>query len=436
MRVLLLHNRYRFEGGEERSVELQLRALANAGIEHRLFERRSAESGRVAAALAILRGGASDGGGSIGRRSRREAAALPVLRGRAGRGRGAPEREVGGLKDGEVSDARGRTEPAHGGPKDGGVAAAVREFGADLVHAHNMQPLIGPRGLAAARAAGARVVLHLHNARLFCAIGVAARDGGPCFRCRGRNTLPGLVLNCRGSVPEAVVYAAGLAAHQPLVFESVARFVAPSGWAAGQLALLGVPRERLDVLPHYVPESEVAPESLAHEGRYALAAGRLAPEKGFETAIEAAAQADVPLRIAGDGPSGAELARLARERAAPVEFLGRVPRTEMPGLLTGAAMLVLSSRCHEFSPYSVLEAMGAGVPVVATRSGGVPELIGPERCVPRGDPDALAGRMRALWLDPGLRRTEGEALLERARGSHSEERYIAGLLEIYDRARV
>src|ERR687893_490340 len=86
------------------------------------------------------------------------------------------------------------------------------------------------RALAAACGAGAPVVLHLHNARLFCAIGVAARDGGPCFRCRGRNTLPGLALNCRGSLPEAAVYAAALAAHQPLVFQSVARFVAPSRW--------------------------------------------------------------------------------------------------------------------------------------------------------------------------------------------------------------
>jgi len=391
MRVLLLHNRYRLEGGEERALELQLRALANAGIEHRLFERRSAEAGRVGAAMAML-GGGFDGA---------DGPALATLR---------------------------------GGPTDGGVAAAVRELGADIVHAHNMQPLIGPRGLAAAREAGARVVLHLHNARLFCAIGVAARDGAPCFRCRGRNTLPGLVLNCRGSLPEAAVYAAGLAAHQPLVFESVARFATPSRWAAGQLALLGVPAERLDVLPHYLPASELVSGSAAHQGRYALAAGRLSPEKGYDTAIEAAAQAGVPLWIAGDGPAEAELERLARERGAPVRMLGRVPRDEMPGLLEGAAMLVLSSRCHEFSPFSVLEAMGAGVPVVATRSGGVSELIGAERCVPRGDATAMAGRMRTLWGDPGRRREEGEALLARAKENHSEERYLRDLLAFYSRA--
>jgi hypothetical protein len=124
MRVLLLHNRYRHEGGEERALALQVRALERRGVEHRLLERRSADTSRTRAALALVRGG-----------------------------------------DDEAA-----------------IAAAVRDLPADVVHVHNMQPLVGPRGLAAARAAGARVVLHLHNARLFCAIGVAARDGGPCFR--------------------------------------------------------------------------------------------------------------------------------------------------------------------------------------------------------------------------------------------------------------
>ena len=374
-RVLLLHNRYRFEGGEERSVELQRRALANAGVEHRLLERDSGRAGRIDAATALLRGGRAE--------------------------------------------------------ED--VARAVRELGADVAHAHNMQPLIGPRGLAAARSAGARVVLHLHNARLFCAIGVAARDGAPCFRCRGRNTLPGLVLNCRGSLPEAVAYSAGLALHQPLALASADRFVAPSRWAAGQLAKLGVPGDRLDVLTHYVPAEELAGGSRAHQGRYLLAAGRLAPEKGFELAVEAAADAGVPLWIAGDGPSAAELRALVDRLGAPVQLLGQVRRAEMPALLAGAAALVLSSRSHEFSPFSVLEAMGAGVPVVATRSGGVPELVGEERCVPLGDATALAERLAELWSDPWRRREQGEQLLARAFERHSEQRYLSDLLAIYER---
>ena len=368
-----MHNRYRVEGGEERSVELMLRAMRRAGVAHRLLERRSAESGRARAALSLLRGG-----------DRPEA-----------------------------------------------VARAARQLGATVVHVHNMQPLVGPRGLAAARSAGARVVLHLHNLRLFCAIGVAARDGGPCFRCHGRNTLPGLVLNCRGSLPEAAAYAAALSAHQPQVFENVDCFLAPSGWAAGQLARLGAPADRIEVLPHYLPAGAVAERSAADRAAHALVVSRLSPEKGLGAAIEAAADSGVPLVVAGEGPDRERLERRARELRAPVSFLGRVDREEIARLLRGAGALLLPSRYHEFSPYAVLEAMAAGVPVLGAAVGGVPELIGPERVLARGDTAALTERLRDLWADPDLRRDEGDALIARVHRHHSEERFTERLLALY-----
>lgn len=372
MRVLILHNRYRMSGGEERAVELHAAALAEAGVEHELLERDSAASGRRRAAAAMLRGGADP--------------------------------------------------------------AAVRNAaaaGMEVVHCHNMQPLFGPRALEAARDAGARVVLHLHNFRLFCAIGVSFRDGEPCFRCHHGNTLPGLALNCRDSLPEAVVYAAGLSRQLPRVLAAVDRFVAPSGYAVEQLTRLGVPAERIGALPHYLPGDELADASQADTGGYALAVGRLAQEKGLETAVEAAAQAGVPLRVAGDGPLRPRLRRLISSRRAPVELLGRVEGRELRRLRRGAAMLVAPTRGSETFGLSVLEAMGAGVPVVASRAGALPELVGPERCIARDDPQALADAMSALWEDPARRRDEGDALLARARERFSRERFTTELLELY-----
>ena len=375
MRVLVVHNRYRVAGGEERSVELQLKALARAGIGHALLERDSAQATRTGAALALLRGGRDEND----------------------------------------------------------VAAAASELGADVAHVHNMLPLVGPRGLEAARAGGARVVLHLHNVRLFCAIGVASRDGAPCFRCHHRLTVPGLVLNCRGSLSEAGAYAAALALHQPSVYEAVDRFVAPSAYAVGQLAKLGVPAERLESLAHYLPADAFAERSRAARGAYALVCSRLSVEKGIDTAIAAAARAGVPLKVAGEGPAAEELARLAQRTPAPVELLGRVERDRMPVLLAGAGALLMPSRYHEFSPFAALEAMAAGVPVLAARMGGLPELVGPERCVAPNDPEALAERLRRLWDDPDLRSADGDALIARARRAHSEERYLSDLLDLYER---
>jgi glycosyltransferase involved in cell wall biosynthesis len=379
--VLVVHNRYRIEGGEERSVDLQLRALAAAGVDHAVFERSSGDVGRTAAARALLRGG--DRPGEL-------ADAVRLLGGRGGRA---------------------------------------------VVHAHNTVPLIGPAGLAAARRAGAGVVLHLHNVRIFCATGFGEREGAPCQRCRGRNTLPGLALNCRGSLPEAAAYATALSLHQPRLLRAVDRFVAPSAAARDELALRGLPPERVEVLRHYLPAAAFAERSAAGDGGYALVASRLSQEKGIEDALRACVAAGVPLRIAGEGPERAPLERLARELGAAdaaVTFLGRLPAAAVRDELAGAAMVLMPSRYHEFSPYSALEAMAAGVPVVATAMGGLPELLGEDRCVPIGDVAAFAARVGALWADPAARAGEGDALIARARERHSLGRYTADLLALYD----
>jgi glycosyltransferase involved in cell wall biosynthesis len=373
VRVLVVHNRYRWRGGEERAVDLQLEALDRAGIEHAALFRESAEAGRVRAGRAMLAGG----------------------------------------------------------ERPGEVASAVRDLGATVVHVHNMHPLFGPRSLRAARGAGARVVLHLHNFRLFCSIAVAFRDGETCFRCRGRLTLPGAVLNCRGSAPESAVYATALALHQPAVFEAVDRFVTPSHFAAGQLARLGLPSAT--VIRNYLPDADFSESSAAGEGTYALAAGRLSVEKGYRYAIEAAARSRVPLRIAGDGPIAGDLRDVAARLDAPVEFLGAVPPEEVRAQLRGAALALVPSVGPDVMPFAALEAMAAGVPVVATRSGSLPEIVGEGRCVERRDADALAGAMSALWDDSGHRADEGEAALARARELFAEARYVRELLAVYAR---
>ena len=240
------------------------------------------------------------------------------------------------------------------------------------------------------------------------------------------------MLNCRESLPEAAVYAAALARQQPQVLANVDRFVVPSRYAAGQVARLGLPAERVSVIPHYLPDEAFAERSSAGAGAYALLAARLSVEKGIDTAIEAAVAAGVPLRIAGDGPARAELAELTAARDAPVELLGRLDRAALDRELAGAAMLLLPSRYHEFAGYSALEAMAAGVPVIATSLGAPPELVGPERCVPPNDARALAARMAGLWESRKRRSEEGEELLERANRRHREPAYRDALLALYE----
>jgi len=399
--VLFLHNRYRIPGGEERTVE-DLLWLVRAHLHEpaELLTRwpisdRSASLGRTRAALGLLRGG---------------------------------------LEPGEV-------------------AQAVRLSGARVVHAHNVQPELGWRALAAARAAGARVVLHLHQYRLVCAVGVCFTRGAECTRCHGRDTLPGVLLNCRGSLPEAVAYGTSLALWQRRLVAQADAVIVPSHFARERLRELGAPLhwKRVHVLapPLRAPIAaagadaawgDAGPDAVDLEGTagraraadglaagsYALVVARLSPEKGVDVAIDACRMAGMPLVVAGDGPERAALAERAGDGA--VRFLGHVEDRELAELRAGAAIALAPSRSAETFGLAVAEAMAAGLPVAASRVGALPELVDPDALVAPGDAAALAGVIARLAGD----REAGERGRERVRALCAPEVVAHALAEVYD----
>jgi glycosyltransferase involved in cell wall biosynthesis len=367
--LLFLHNRYRTAGGEERAVEdLLWLAREHLGEEAELLTRDSAVLGRPRAAVALLRGGLA--------------------------------------------------------PDD--VAAAVRRTGARAVSAHNLNPAFGWRALAAARGAGARVVLHLHNYRLVCAVGTCFNSRGEdCTRCQGRDTRPGVRLNCRATGPEAAVYGAALALWQRRVVAQADAVVVPSAFARARLAELraplgGVP---VHVVPHVV--RALVERSVAGAGEHALVASRLAVEKGVDVAIEACARAGLPLVVAGDGPQ----ARALRAGAgAGVRFVGAVGPAELAELRARAALAVVPSRAAETFGLAAAEAMAAGVPVVAAAVGALPELLGdPGALAAPGDAGALAAVARARFADAAA----GEVGLARVRALAAPEAVAEGLAAAY-----
>jgi glycosyltransferase involved in cell wall biosynthesis len=337
--ILFLHNRYRTTGGEERAVEdLMWLVREHLHEDAELLSRDSATIGRAAAAAGLLGGGLE------------------------------PER----------------------------VAAAVRRTGARVVHAHNVNPSLGWRALAAARAAGARTILHLHNYRLVCAVGTCFTGGADCTRCHGRNTLPGVRRNCRGTGREAAVYGAALALWQRRLVAEADAVVVPSAFAHQRLQELGAPLIRpVHVVGHIV--REVAAGSTADGGRHALVVSRLAPEKGVDVAIAACAAAGLPLVVAGDGPQRAALE--ARAAGTGTRFAGRVDAAELARLRAQAALALVPSRAAETFGLAAAEAMAAGVPVAGSAVGALPELCGTDGLVAPGDAAALALAARARFRD-------------------------------------
>jgi glycosyltransferase involved in cell wall biosynthesis len=371
--ILFLHNRYRTTGGEERAVDdLLWLVREHLGEDAQLLARDSAAVGRARAAAGLLRGGL--------------------------------------------------------GPDE--VAAAVRRSGARIVHAHNLNPSLGWRALAAARAAGARTVLHLHNYRLVCAVGTCFTRGADCTRCHGRDTRPGVLLNCRATGAEAAVYGASLALWQRRLLANADAVVVPSAFALQRLRALGAPlRARAGDPPAHVVGHvvrAVAERSAAADGGYALVVSRLAAEKGVDVAIAACAAARVPLVIAGDGPLLDTLR--ARADGTDTRFAGRVGDGELARLRAAAGLAVVPSRSAETFGLAAAEGMAAGLPVAGSAIGALPELCGPDGLVAPGDAAALALAVRARFGD----REAGEAGRRRVLRIAAPRAVAQALSAVYD----
>jgi glycosyltransferase involved in cell wall biosynthesis len=132
----------------------------------------------------------------------------------------------------------------------------------------------------------------------------------------------------------------------------------------------------------------------------ALVVSRLAREKAVDLAIDACARAALPLTVCGDGPLAAELRTHAQRSGADVTFAGRVDAATLARLRAEAAVALVPSRAHETFGLAALEALAAGLPVVATRSGALAELEGDAVLVAPGDVEGLARAALATLQDP------------------------------------
>ncbi len=170
-----------------------------------------------------------------------------------------------------------------------------------------------------------------------------------------------------------------------------------------------VSEEKISVVPNginprlFVPETREnarAKLRIPQEGKILLSIARLSFEKRLDNLIKAFSfskkvlHEDIKLYILGDGPEGKKLERLVKEKSLVdyIEFVGNVPHELVPTWLSAADIFCLSSD-REGCPVSVIEAMACGRPVIATRVGGIPDLMPGSDfglLVPAGDVEKLA----------------------------------------------
>lgn len=295
-----------------------------------------------------------------------------------------------------------------------GAALWRRLGGADVVHTQDRRA--GLFGRAGGRLHGARVVHTLHG----MPEEIAARVGRPEAPDPPGVSKARLAWLEHGYLP----LEAGLT--------RLGHVVAPSQAMADFMVGHGFPAGRVHVIPLGIDGAEDA-EARSEGALVAGVASNLEYWKGLDVLIDAAAAMDAPVRLEvfGGGSLAAELERRARDAAVDARFHGFVP--DARARLRELDVLVQPSRADN-SPLAVLEAMAAGVPVVATRVGGIPELIVDGETgvlVEPESPAELAEALDALAASPERRRELGRRGRERARDEFSPERMARRTVALY-----
>ena len=218
------------------------------------------------------------------------------------------------------------------------------------------------------------MVMTLHNYRLLCLPATFIRDGRVCEDCLGRAPWPGVVHACyRDSTLGSAALATSLSLHNAFhTFDRVTKYLAVSGFVRRKYVEAGWPDDRIEVKSNFAWENP----KREGPGRYFLYLGRLSPEKGIATLLSAWRRSSARLLVVGDGPTATALkADAPAERGVQADGLTRGGAGPDP---RGASRSCFPRSAMRHSLGSILEAYAAGVPVLASDLGALPEAVPPD----------------------------------------------------------
>jgi glycosyltransferase involved in cell wall biosynthesis len=269
----------------------------------------------------------------------------------------------------------------------------------DIVHCHNLFPALSPAVFRVTE--GIPTVVTLHNYRLLCLPGNFLREGRVCEDCLGRLPWPGILHGCyQSSRVASTALASSLLLHKAIrSFDRVDLWIAISDFVRRKHLEAGWSSRRTVVKPHFAWDVE----RREGPGDFFLFLGRLSPEKGVSTLLRVWNEVSAKLVIVGDGPDGERLRRIAPRN---VEFQATVAPDRVPELLRHARAVVAPSVSHEGAGKVVLEAYAAGVPVLVSRAGGLPEVVH------EGETGLVVATSEGAWVD-AVGRLQDDAESER-----------------------
>jgi glycosyltransferase involved in cell wall biosynthesis len=385
MKIVLVHNSYQNPGGEDVIFEQERRLLAGAGNEVIVYKRSNDEIRKLAPLerLTLLK---------------RSIWAADTER--------------------EFTQLLTRSSP-------------------DLVHVHNTFLMVSPSVYGACHAQRIPVVQTLHNFRLMCASAALYRDGKVCEECVKHGPWRGVYHGCyRNSRAASASVALMVSLHRLWGTWSklVTRYIALTEFTRNKFIASGLPLDKITVKPNFVDPDPGEGKAV---GNYAIFIGRLSPEKGVSTLIQAWARlhSSMQLHILGDGPEKESLQTQARQLGlSRITFRGQLSHQEAIAAVRAARFLVVPSGCYENFPMCIAEAFACGTPVVCSRLGALAELVRDGRTglhFAAGDHEDLAQKLEWAFGNSDDLAEMGRAARREYEACYTAEKNYLLLMGIY-----
>ncbi|MBU1034213.1 glycosyltransferase [Patescibacteria group bacterium] len=299
------------------------------------------------------------------------------------------------------------------------LAKVLRDLKPDAIHLHNIYHHLSTSILAPIRESKIPCVQTLHDLKLACPNYRMYTEGALCERCKGGRYFEAVKHRCLfpGFVPNALAaMEMGFTKAVQAYERTVKTFICPSQFIADKMVEWGEPAPKFRMVRSPVEIKDRA----RRDGGYVLAVGRLSPEKGYEELIRAAALVpSLCIKIAGTGPLEDRLRSLIRANKSNIELVGFKRGEELAELYRHAEAFVACPVGYENAPLTVLDALGVGLPILASRIGGLPEMVEDGRngyLVEHGSVDAWAGALKEFSELPQSAKDDmAEASIELAR---------------------
>ena len=320
------------------------------------------------------------------------------------------------------------------------MVEAIKDFKPDIIHVNNFQRQLSSSIIDAANKMNIPVVFTAHDEQPICpAITMLDNKNNICEDCIKGKYINCIKKNCiKNSKLKSVLGAIEgyYYRNKKIYTKKIQAIITPSRFLKEKLIEDGIPQEKISVITNFIDINQYNLET--KDDGYALYFGRLSKEKGILNLIEAFSNLTCgKLYIAGEGEEKDNIEIMLREKKLEdrVKLLGLLNKEQMKEQIKNCKFVVVPSIWYENCPYSIIEALTIGKPVIGANIGGIPELVRDGEngfTYEYNNVQELAKQMRKLFEDAELVKHMGENAKQKAKEMYSKDKYYDEIIKLYE----